>query len=420
VDVSHESLYRGRGFERLVEGLSSAPGASRRRLSRRQSVVLATAIVLVTAAFSTWWLFLRPRSIAEVLSMEGLQPGTDVTVEGTITAVGRENTSAGPRVYLQLDDRPGCGGPGVVVGHILGDPNATYAVGDSHRSILHFQGFSIDGEPAVWAPELTCPFPGLYRAIAVVLDAASWIGNMLLVHDGTDASGWSRYEIRMNVTGHDPASLPVDLLKSLPLSLDLHPIDSAKDWEERAAVFYVQASAALGPQNPGFSVVDRMGSLAAPSSANGSLRFEDADSNGLVNSGDAIEVRFPPTDAPNRWDSYLIRIGNFSFGPSSGSGAHVTLVGPNGPFEASSNVTSFAEMSVVVAPVRSPSEAVASAIVLAVLRPAIEGRRAGSLPRPIPPRSGESEARAPLSGTTIRAAKPRPRPREAAFYTQSL
>jgi len=77
-----------------------------------------------------------------------------------------------------------------------------------------------------------------------------------------------------------------------------------------------------------------MTSLAAPASANGTLRFLDADSDGLVGSGDRLDVRLPPTGSPNGWDTYFLRLGNWSTGtPNIAAAIHLIPVGPSGPLE---------------------------------------------------------------------------------------
>lgn len=98
--------------------------------------------------------------------------------------------------------------------------------------------------------------------------------------------------------------------------------------------FYLTASAALGADASGFRIADRMTSLAATGSANGILRFVDVDVNGLVNSGDRLDVRLPSTGSPNAWYTYLVMIGNWSaMAPSNAAGVHVILAGQIGPLE---------------------------------------------------------------------------------------
>src|SRR5437870_13911666 len=92
-----------------------------------------------------------------------------MTMQGTITVSARENTSYGPRVYLQLDHSTACGGPSS--GDVLGDPNASYRIGDSYGTTLHLQSFTINGDPAGWTPQPVCPFPALGRAIGEQPDA---------------------------------------------------------------------------------------------------------------------------------------------------------------------------------------------------------------------------------------------------------
>ncbi|HYS73962.1 MAG TPA: hypothetical protein VEO96_08295 [Thermoplasmata archaeon] len=308
--------------------------APRRKLNRRKLAAIVVAVAIPVAAFAAWEI-LRPRSIGEVLSMEPVRAGSDIFLQGTITAIGRESSSYGPRVYLQLDDNGFCSGADPWTLNLVADPNGSYAVEESYQTTLHMQSFTINGDPAVWTPQLACPFPALYRSIGVVFDAVSRVRNMILTYNGTAAGGWGGYEIRsLNATRYSPGVLPVDLLKALPSTSGARPIDSADGLKNAAARFYVQASAAVGSDAPGLWVADRMTSLAAPASANGTLRFVDADSDGLVGSGDRLDVRLPPTTSPNGWDTYILRLGNWSAGaPNIGAAIHVILVGPAGPLE---------------------------------------------------------------------------------------
>ena len=304
-------------------------------MSRRKLLAIVAVVAILVGAVAAWQI-LRPRTIGEVLAMDHLRPGSEISVQGTVTAIGRENTSVGPRAYLQLDGNSFCGGPAAWTGNLLVDPNGTYRIGESYQTTLHVQDFSIEGEPADWVPELACPFPALYRAIGVVIDAVSKVRDLPLVYNRTDAAGWSEYHIQVqNATGFDPNLMPVDLLKVLPLHMNRGPIDSANAWRDLATGFYLLMSSALGPNAQGFSIADRMASLSASTSLNGTLRFVDANSNGRVDSGDHIDVRLPPTGSPNRWDPYLLRVGNWSANASfNGSGVHAILVGPTGPLEA--------------------------------------------------------------------------------------
>src|SRR2546429_44840 len=151
------------------------------RRKRRVVLVIAVSAIVVAAGFLVWEVFVRPRSLAEVYGFDHWSSGSSVTVVGTIMDIERQNTSYGPEVYLELDGGPGCaGGPSVV-----GDPTATYAIGARFQTTLHFQRYTINGDPAVSAPELRCPFPLTLGAIGTVLDAGSlYSGRLLLVYNG--------------------------------------------------------------------------------------------------------------------------------------------------------------------------------------------------------------------------------------------
>jgi hypothetical protein len=334
--LAYQKLTPLRVIDGSVERSPTSPAPARPKRSRRKLIALLAAIAIVVAAFATWEI-LRPRSIAEVLSMEHLKAGDNIVVQGTITSIAQERTGLGTRVILQLDGNRFCGDSEPWSGSVLGAPNTSYAVGASYQTTLHLQSFSVNGDSAVWAPELVCPFPALHRSIGVVIDAVSQVRNLWLVYNGTDASAWSHYEIHAkNATGYQLDRVPAVLLKSLPFKGAGNVIDSANHWKSVADLFYLSVSAAIGAESPqGFSVADQMTSLALPASVNGTLRFVDTDSNGLVNAGDRIDIRPSATGASNGWNSYMIRIGNWSIGaPAYGSAVHVFLVGPGGVIDA--------------------------------------------------------------------------------------
>src|SRR5436853_5063797 len=167
------------------------PHGPPRRGRRRRLLAIVIGLSLVAAGAAIWWQFLRPRTIGEVLAFDHLQPGTQVVVEGTITGIFWDNVSDRPQVILGLDNEPLCRAGG----NVFGDPNATYRIGQAFQTTLHFESYSINGDPAVWAPELFCPFPSNFEAIGVVVDAVSSLQSILLAYNGTDASGWSHFAI---------------------------------------------------------------------------------------------------------------------------------------------------------------------------------------------------------------------------------
>ena len=304
------------------------------RRSRRRLLVLVVAIVVVVAAIVVGLLILRPWTIAQVFGLSSYQPGSHITVAGTITGVYREDTSYGPRVSLQLDGDTLCAG----TGDVFGDPNATYRVGETFQTTLHFQSYTFNGDPAVSAPELACPFPLGFTEVGQVVDAVGVIAGLTLVDNGTAAGGWQEYTfVARNGAAYNPAVLPVTLRESLPVegnnpSLPAgSTVDSAARWNTLLSLQYV----ALAGEFSVFPRIDHMASLASPSSANGTLRFIDADHNGLVDTGDRIDVRLPPTASASAWDTYLLEVGSMgSAAPTYVAASHYIVNGPEGPLDA--------------------------------------------------------------------------------------
>jgi len=255
--------------------MDTAKPGRKPRTSRRIILVLGVSAIVIASAFAVWVLFVRPRTLAEVYGFGRWSPGSAVAIEGTITSIVRENTSYGPEVYLGLDGGSECpNSPNVV-----GDPTATYAIGARFQTTLHFQALSVNGDPAVSAPELHCPFPSALEAIGTVLDAVSLVGGrILLAYNGTGPNGVVHYEIlTANGRAYRPDTLPATLRKSVPIQGSNPalpaggPIDSPARWRDFGALQFLRASGAYSE----FPIVDDMPSLAAGVSRNGSLRFVD-------------------------------------------------------------------------------------------------------------------------------------------------
>ncbi len=304
--------------------------------------MILVAAVLVAAGFVVWWGFIRARSIAEVFAFDHFQPGTSVAVQGTITGIYRENTSYGPRVALQLDGYTGCNTtltPGSATGQVFGDPNATYAIGQTFQTTLHFQSYTINGNTAVSAPELACPLPGLFAAVGDVFDSLSRIRGILLVYNASEAGGWQDYRIfTHNAEAFNLSALPVSLAKSVPYQGNNptlpagSPVDSMSRWALLLALQYIGATG--GAPNSEFPIVDQMTSLRVGTSVNGSLRFIDANGDHMLDNGDRLDVRLPPTTSSNAWDTYLLQVGVPSgLNATYAATEHFILQGPQGPLD---------------------------------------------------------------------------------------
>lgn len=302
--------------------------APKRRL--RRTVIIVVAVVLVLAGAFVVWETVRTRSLAEVLAMDRWQAGTQVTVEGTIAEIQRYETSYGPVVALGLDGTAVCGGQGSnPAGGVLGDPNATYAIGERFRTTLHFRDYRFNGAMAVWAPELVCPLPVLFAAVGYVMDRISTLGGILLAYNGTDSAGWTRYDIMTPFAdSFRPDVLPVTLRQAVAFTTGT--IDSAGRWTTVASLEYVSVSGQFSA-NP---VVDDMTSLAAGTSRNGTIRYVDIDGDGLVSDGDRLDVRLPSPGAGDAYTSYMLQIGEVGGRTAAYAyGGHYILNGPRGPYE---------------------------------------------------------------------------------------
>jgi hypothetical protein len=302
--------------------------------TRRIVLVLAVSAIVVASGFLVWDVFVRARSLAEVYGFDHWIPGSSVAIVGTITDIERKNTSYGPEVSLELDGGPGCAG----APSVAGDPTATYAIGARFQTTLHFQRYTINGDPAVSAPELRCPFPLALEAIGTVLDSVSlFAGRLFLVYNGTESNGTVHYEIATaNGATYPPDKLPATLRKSTPLQGSdpiLHaggPIDSFARWIDFGGLQYLGTVGAYQE----FPIVDEMTSLAAGISRNGSLRFADANRNGLVDDGDRLDVNLAATGSPTTWDTYQLIIGGLFAAPETYvSCARFILNGPLGPLD---------------------------------------------------------------------------------------
>jgi len=326
-----KGLSRG---EFLPDGMEPPKPEGMPRRKRRVILVIAVSAIVVAAGFLVWEVFVRPRSLAEVYGFDHWSPGSTVTVVGTITSIERQNTSYGPAVYLGLDGGPGCAG----VPSVASDPTAKYAIGARFQTTLHFQRYTINGDPAVSAPELQCPFPSGLRAIGTVLDAGSlYAGRLFLVYNGTESNGTVHYEIvTANGAAYPPDTLPATLRKSTPLQGSDPilpagaPIDSFARWIDFGGLQYLGALGAYSE----FPIVDEMSSLAAGISRNGSLRFVDANRNGLVDDGDRLDVNLAATGSSTTWDTYQLIIGGLFAAPETYVACtRFILNGPMGPFD---------------------------------------------------------------------------------------
>src|SRR5256712_7600788 len=133
-----------------------------------------------------------------------------------------------------------------------------------------------------------------------------------------------------------PDTLPATLRKSTPLQGSDPilpagaPIDSFARWIDFGGLQYLGALGAYSE----FPIVDEMSSLAVGISRNGSLRFFDANRNGLVDDGDRLDVNLAATGSSTTWDTYQLTIGGLFAAPETYVACtRFILNGPMGPFD---------------------------------------------------------------------------------------
>ncbi|TLZ72463.1 MAG: hypothetical protein E6K10_02495 [Methanobacteriota archaeon] len=281
--------------------------------NRKRAAVVLLAIALILASGWFAWELLRPRTIREVMQTDPWAAGATVDLEGEITGISRVNTSLGREVYLELDHYSTCGPivPGAAW-DVRADPNGTYRIGDRFRTTVHFVAHTFNGDPAVVAPELPCPFPVLPWAIGAVWDTVSAVAGFALLYRETDTNGWARYEV-LTTSGdsYRPAVLPLTLRRS-PAVLAQDPglrargsINSASAWEGAMALQYLLVSGNF--RNA--PIVDEMASLLDGTSRNGTVRYADADGNGWLDDGDWIDLRPSDPGTPTAYDTYMVQVG---------------------------------------------------------------------------------------------------------------
>jgi hypothetical protein len=304
------------------------------RRRRKKIIAVLVALAVIGGGWFTWDFVIRPRTVREVLEGGPYRPGTEVRLAGTVTQVYQRETSYGRLVSLGLDGYPEC--PGTGSGVVRGDPTASYKIGDRFETVLHFGSYRLNGNDAVWAPELMCWFPSTLTSIGDILDAMSYVAGIALMYTGTDSNGWAMYEIATPwaMPVHAEA-LPVTLRKSISLPPN-HPdfprgtIDSGLTWKTFSGVQYVLVAAMFSS----CPIVDEMSSFSSPTSRNGTLRHADVNGNGLVDDGDRLDIRLPPTTSDNAYDTYLLQIGEANGTRAAYAySARYILNGPQGPVE---------------------------------------------------------------------------------------
>jgi hypothetical protein len=294
---------------------------------RRQRLAAVFMVLLLIGGIAGWW-FWRPMTAYEVDHRFSWSVGPQ-GFQDTIRSLAYVNTSYGPQVFLGFGDDI-CGASSGWTA--LGDPSATYRVGDSYSTTLHFRPYEYNGVAAISAPELGCPFPGLPIAIKTVVHAVSLHFGLQLKFAPGAPAGWTAFELRTPNGDTYPMDLgPAGLVRFPRPPADLAALNGPPRWVVHMATEYVQWSAFNGTY-PAEWAVDELRTFAQGNGTNGRLRFDDVNRDGRVGDLDRISVRLDPTGDNGKWAEYVVTVG----GPMYDSlvfGMEPILNGPRGPYE---------------------------------------------------------------------------------------
>jgi len=206
-----------------------------------------------------------------------LDPGTTITLAGTVAQARILNTSLGPYTAVWLDR-----GPTPLM--YLGDVRSRFVVGAGVSLPLAIKLFRYNGLELRAADEY--PYPGLPLSVANVLASISWIAGV-----GLEASGGGPDAITVRVATHRGEAFPLALFR-LSLVGVRGPL-------------YVGESGYLdgGPPRDEIEGWTPTGNGTSPQ---GWLSFVDAAGNGLLDIGDRITIRGVRPASPLDLDSRLL------------------------------------------------------------------------------------------------------------------
>jgi len=272
-----------------MEGAIPSP-RGRRRTIVAVSVVLA--IVLVTAGYIVWLGWFRPYTIRELDNMMAqcptygdlcrLEPGTTITLAGTVARLRIVNMSLGPHTGVWLD-------AGSLPLMFPGDVRSRFTVGASVSLPLAIQTFRYNGFEFRGAD--VYPYPGLPMTFPFIIAAVSQASGLLL-----EPAGGGPDAIHLRIAAHRGEAFPLYLFR-------LYLVDVQGS-------LYVGESGHLG--GPPRNVVEEWTLTENGTSPQGWLSFRDVAGNGLLDIGDEITVRGSRTASPVDFDSRLLLVNDMS------------------------------------------------------------------------------------------------------------
>jgi hypothetical protein len=243
------------------------------------------------------WIFAGPKTIREVFvnydkeknSFRTYKNGDTVWLYGKITDIKYYNTTYGNYSLLTFDDTPKIND---AVAGVFVRSKSSYHVGNYQSITLHFMKYHYNNDTFIAAEELFTPLYSYPFSIEEVIKGVGWVGGIVLVPMPTVSS--MEYTIYLT-TDPQQTGYPLNLF-SLTLTKGSHY--GGQDVRD------LQSPSAVSGNYPGKSL-DQNENLSGPS-LNGIVEFKDVINPGMMDIGDKIVIKLPPTMTKYRFDSYLL------------------------------------------------------------------------------------------------------------------
>jgi len=286
------------------EGSADSSGTKLRRGRGILMRWLSWAIAWTVVAAGVWaGISYSPQLTARSLinewdySFKSFKPGDTVVLTDRVLSAYLLQTSYGEFTFVTVGDVTG----NAVSVMLNGDQKARYQIGSTVSIPVHIDWYYYNDIPFVWSDVAIAPLP-IILAMSEIFEAVSLVAG-IEIHAAPNGSSPGRLQFSFNL------GLPLDKFN---LAIN------------KAAYPYLSESTFLSSEwQPG--MVDEMRPIHAGSSKNGTLHFIDANSNGLLDAGDALNLNLPPTRDAYHLDTYVINV----FGPLNGV-AYI-VVGNRGP-----------------------------------------------------------------------------------------
>ena len=277
-------------------------------LSKEQKTFVFSLIVaIITLSLTLWYLSVRPISAWELAS-RSYKAGDTVEMVDRIAKIEMENTTYGKVVYAYVDE------PHPVDAYCFYlNPAKEYHVGDEIHLKLHFMEFHFNNGKLVVPREMYGALMLLPTSIQKVIDATSNLSGFELV-----PIIWNRTSIEYEISYSKNVTYPIGqfnatLIKNyfdeetakVTYTHQTYPILYAKEYLD---IGLISGSPTSNLNDSMVKKVDYMPSLRDSVSKNGTMRFIDFNSNGVLDDGDRFIVSIPPTADERVIQTYFLVI----------------------------------------------------------------------------------------------------------------